>query len=65
MLGKKVLLVDADMRLPAIHKAFKYKPREKGLSTLLATDDDIDSYIMTTKYENLYIQLDMVIYNIQ
>ena len=51
MLGKKVLLVDADMRLPAIHKAFKYKPREKGLSTLLATDDDIDSYIET---ENEY-----------
>ena len=56
MLGKKVLLIDADMRLPAIHKAFKYKPREKAFSTLLATaDDDIDSYIMKTKYENLYI----------
>lgn len=56
MIGKKVLLVDADMRLPAIHKAFKYRPQEKGLSTLLATaDSDIDSYIMKTKYENLYI----------
>ena len=56
MIGKKVLLVDADMRLPAVHKAFKYKPQEKGFSTLLATaDSNIDSYIMKTKYENLYI----------
>lgn len=56
MIGKKVLLVDADMRLPSIHKIFKYKAPEKGLSTLLATADDIDSYILTCpKYENLYI----------
>ena len=40
MLGKKVLLIDADMRLPALHKAFQYQPPEKGLSTLLATADD-------------------------
>lgn len=56
MIGKKVLLIDADMRLPSIHKIFKYKAPEKGLSTLLATADDIDGYILTCpKYENLYI----------
>lgn len=56
MIGKKVLLVDADMRLPAINKAFKYKPRENGFSTMIATaDNDLEKYIMPSKYENLYI----------
>lgn len=56
MIGKKVLLVDADMRLPAINKAFKYRPRENGFSTMLATaDNDIEKYVVTSKYENLYI----------
>lgn len=56
MIGKKVLLIDADMRLPALSKAFKYKPREEGFSTMLATADmDIDKYVMLSKYENLYI----------
>ena len=33
--GKKVLLIDADMRKPRLHKIFKIKP-EKGLSSYLA-----------------------------
>ena len=56
MIGKKVLLVDADMRLPAVSKAFKYKPRDEGFSTMLATGDvNIDKYVIPSKYENLYI----------
>ena len=36
-LNKKVLLVDADMRKPSIHKAFQI-PNKMGLSNLLCTD---------------------------
>ena len=56
MIGKKVLLVDADMRLPAVNKAFKYKPCEEGFSTMLATGEvDINKYLLKSAYDNLYI----------
>ena len=49
--GKKVLLVDADMRKPVQHRAFKFK-NDKGLSTLLG---GIDSFkqVLKSKTPNL------------
>ena len=40
-LGKRVLLIDADMRCPVAHKIFMIKNR-KGLSEILATADGSD-----------------------
>ena len=40
-LGKKVLLIDADMRCPVAHKIFAIK-NKKGLSDILATADGSD-----------------------
>ncbi|ELS33277.1 MULTISPECIES: GumC family protein [Pseudanabaena] len=41
-LHKRVLLIDADMRSPALHKQLNL-PNERGLSTLLASKGSIDS----------------------
>lgn len=41
-LHKRVLLVDADMRSPTLHKKLNL-PNERGLSTLLASNGNIDS----------------------
>ncbi|NUN65101.1 polysaccharide biosynthesis tyrosine autokinase [Pseudanabaena biceps] len=41
-LHKRVLLVDADMRSPTLHKKLNL-PNERGLSTLLASKGSIDS----------------------
>jgi len=41
-LHKRVLLVDADMRSPTLHKQLNL-PNERGLSTLLASNGSIDS----------------------
>lgn len=52
---KRVLLVDADLRKPTVHKTFKIRSNE-GLTTLL-TDKDakVEEKIYRTHTENLYI----------
>jgi capsular exopolysaccharide synthesis family protein len=50
--GKKVLLVDADMRKPRIHGIFKHK-NLKGISDFLSMQSGIDSIINPTDIENL------------
>ncbi|HNW81371.1 MAG TPA: polysaccharide biosynthesis tyrosine autokinase [bacterium] len=50
--GKKVLLVDADMRKPRVHKLFGIK-NETGLSTLVVGDNTIDQVIRKNVYEGL------------
>lgn len=53
--GKKVLLVDADMRKPTIHKIFKLRNSE-GLSTLITKKEaTIFDYIEKVEFENIYI----------
>ncbi|GCF95133.1 tyrosine protein kinase [Enterococcus florum] len=53
--GTKVLLVDADMRNPSIHKAFQLT-NELGLSNLLSDEDiKFDDVIKCTIIENLSI----------
>ena len=54
-LDKKILLIDADMRSPSIHKIFKLTNRF-GLSEIIAgIDGERDSYINKTEYKNLDI----------
>ena len=46
-LGKTVLLVDGDLRRPALHRVFGV-PNERGLSTLLSTLDPLDSAVQAS-----------------
>ena len=50
--GKKVLLVDADMRNPSLHKMFETH-NETGFSTYLSGNDDIAGLLRGTKRGNL------------
>lgn len=55
--GKKVLLVDADLRKPRLHEVFKIADRHVGLSHLLSADgsDDIDAQVFPSAIQNLTI----------
>ncbi len=54
-IGKKTLLIDADMRKPRLHHVFGVSP-SKGLSHLLTEDDSsADSAITTTNIKNLHL----------
>lgn len=53
-LGKKVLLIDADLRKGRLHKEFGIK-RGKGISQLLLHQASLDEIIHTTEVENLSI----------
>jgi capsular exopolysaccharide synthesis family protein len=54
--GHRVLLVDADLRKPRVHKVFKISG-EKGLSNLLASDGELSlsESLNTTSIPNLWI----------
>ena len=54
-MGKRVLLVDADLRKPQIHKRFELD-NEEGLSNLLATDISLKSLVQSVpNVENLTV----------
>lgn len=50
--GKKVIILDLDMRKPKIHKGFDVE-NEHGMSTLLIERDEIDNCIHHSRQENL------------
>ncbi|MBB6049513.1 polysaccharide biosynthesis tyrosine autokinase [Armatimonas rosea] len=53
--GKKVILVDGDLRHPSLHQVFSL-PNEKGLTTLLAgTSQAIDEALQRTEIESLLV----------
>lgn len=52
--GKRVLLIDADMRSPSVHKLLGGS-NEKGLSNLLASDDSADALIRTTDLKGVWV----------
>jgi len=53
-LGKKVLLIDADLRKGRLHKEFGIK-RGKGLSQILLHTATVEEVVSTTEVENLEI----------
>lgn len=52
--GKRVLLLDCDLRKPQVHKLFN-EPNSEGLSNILVGDVKAEHNILETKVENLYV----------
>lgn len=50
--GQRVLLIDADMRKPTVHKTFNLQNHE-GLSNLLSSHESIQEVIQATSVPNL------------
>jgi capsular exopolysaccharide synthesis family protein len=56
-LGKKVLIIDADLRNPQIHRVFRYR-NKLGLSNVLAGQTGLEgSTVYTTSLPNVYVML--------
>lgn len=54
--GRRVLLVDADMRNSSVHKAWGFDAAAAGLSTVLFGNDRIEEVLLRApKYDNLFI----------
>lgn len=53
--GKRVLLIDADLRSPSLHTIFSLKDTRVGLSGLLAGQGTLERAIQVTAIENLDI----------
>lgn len=52
--GKKVLLLDCDLRKPTIHKKFGAS-NSKGLTNILLKDKKYEECVIVTKQENLHV----------
>ncbi len=52
--GKRVILVDADMRRPSLHRIFKAE-NEYGLSSVLCNEKDFQDVIVSTEIDNLLL----------
>lgn len=52
--GKKVLLIDADMRKPTTHYTFRL-PNKLGLTNVLTKKQTLDETVQATDVENLYV----------
>jgi capsular exopolysaccharide synthesis family protein len=53
--GRRVILVDADLRRPTLHRLFEL-PNSSGLSTLFVMDDpDVGVFLQRTPVENLLL----------
>ena len=52
--GKRVCLVDCDMRRATVHKTFSLN-NQQGLSTYLAMNSNLDEVVNPTSVKNLYV----------
>ncbi|HEY3297817.1 MAG TPA: polysaccharide biosynthesis tyrosine autokinase [Armatimonadota bacterium] len=52
--GKRVVLVDGDMRRPTLHRFFKLE-NELGLSSILSNEKDFEDVIFSTEVDNLLL----------
>lgn len=53
-IGKRIILIDADLRRPSLHKFFGV-PNEAGLSTLLQGTGNVTDAFQKTEIENLIV----------
>ena len=51
--GKKVILIDADMRKPRVHKIFGLPNSDTGLSTLIEGESTLENSMFATEVTNL------------
>jgi len=51
--GKKILLMDMDLRKPKFNKIFADIPKEKGISTILIGKDKVDDCLIPSGIDNL------------
>ena len=52
---RKVVLIDADLRAPAVHRYFELDNKGPGVSNFLAGSDDVDAMLRTTAHEGLSV----------
>lgn len=52
-IGKRVLLVDGDLRNPSMHRILDVE-NERGMSNLLSGSADLDALTLRTRHENLF-----------
>ncbi|MBI2843057.1 MAG: polysaccharide biosynthesis tyrosine autokinase [Armatimonadetes bacterium] len=52
--GKRVVLVDADMRRPTLHRIFK-AGNDYGLSSVLSEEKNLEDVLVSTEIENLLL----------
>jgi capsular exopolysaccharide synthesis family protein len=52
--GKKVLLIDCDLRKPTVHKKLGLS-NQNGLTTLLAKEKKLEEVVQATNINNLYV----------
>lgn len=52
--NKKTILIDADLRKPRLHHIFG-KDKKPGLTDYLVQEENLDTIIYKTKFENLYL----------
>ena len=55
-MGKKVLLIEADLRKPVLDKYFKVSPG-KGISGVLTGNVSLEEAVQPTGYNNLYVMV--------
>ncbi len=54
LVGRKVLLIDADLRRPSLHTFLKIRQPDKGLSTVLARSSTLADSILPMGLENAF-----------
>ena len=53
MSGKKILLVDADMRRACLSDIFYYDPNSSGLADILTSGTNVEQSILSSEWDNL------------
>lgn len=52
--GRRVVIVDCDMRLPAVHKMYEL-PNKRGLTSVLTNEVELDEAILYTSFPRLSV----------
>lgn len=52
--GHRVLILDADMRRPRVHRIYEVS-NDRGLSSLILGDTDLDGTVQPTKQPNIFV----------